>query len=88
MSKSISAGDGQAQEFSTSDFEWVMEAALSLPAIDQMRLVDFLMSTLEPEDAAPLDDALLAEIEARSRGIDGGSVQLIPWEEVKKRAHR
>jgi putative addiction module component (TIGR02574 family) len=66
----------------------VLEAALQLPEADRVQLVDELISTLNPEEAAPLDDAWLAEIDRRSRELDSGKVSLIPWSLVKERARQ
>ena len=71
-----------------SSLSHVLEAAKSLPESERVELIDALIATLEPEDAAPLDDAWLAEIDRRSREFDAGLVQPIPWEEVKERARR
>jgi putative addiction module component (TIGR02574 family) len=71
-----------------SSLSHVLEAAKSLPEPERVELIDALIATLEPEDAAPLDDAWLAEIDRRSREFDAGLVQTIPWEEVKERARR
>ncbi len=72
----------------SAEFETILQAAIALPVPDRVQLVDALISTLEPEDAAPLDNALLAEIDRRSREIDAGAVTLVPWEEVKEQARR
>jgi putative addiction module component (TIGR02574 family) len=72
----------------SAEFETILQAAIALPVPDRVQLVDALISTLEPEDAAPLDDALLAEIDRRSREIDAGAVTLVPWEEVREQARR
>jgi len=72
----------------TKDLQQVLQAAILLPEADRVQLVDALISTLEPDDAAPLDDALLAEIERRSTEIDSGTAHLVPWNEVKERARR
>lgn len=72
----------------SDSFDLALQAALSLPDAERARLVDALIDTLEPEDAAPLDDAWLAEIARRSREFDEGLVQTVPWEEVKERARR
>lgn len=69
-------------------FNNVFQAALALPETDRVQLVDALIATFEPDAAAPLDDAWLAEIERRSREFDEGKVQPIPWEVVKERARR
>jgi putative addiction module component (TIGR02574 family) len=67
-------------------YDDVLNAALGLPEGDRVQLIDALITTVSPEDAAPLDDAWLAEIERRSQEFDAGLVQAIPWEEVKQRA--
>jgi hypothetical protein len=59
--------------------EQVLQAAMSLSEADRVQLVDALISTSQPVDAAPLDDALLAEIERRSSEIDAGTAVLVPW---------
>lgn len=69
-------------------FNNAFHAALALPETDRVQLVDALIESLEPDDAAPLDDAWLAEIERRSREFDEGKVQPIPWEVVKERARQ
>lgn len=66
----------------------VLEAALALPESERAELVDTLISTFAPEDAAPLDDAWLAEINRRSNEFDAGGVQTLSWAEVKDRARR
>ena len=70
----------------STSFDQVLKAALSLPDTERAHLIDTLLDTLEPEDAAPLEDAWLAEIARRSREFDEGLVHPIPWEEVKERA--
>lgn len=72
----------------STSFDQVLQAALTLPVPDRALLVDQLIGTLEPEDAAPLDDAWLAEIERRSREFDEGRAQATPWDEVRARAWR
>jgi putative addiction module component (TIGR02574 family) len=70
----------------STELEQILRAAMSLSELDRVQLVDALISTLEPEDAAPLDDALLSEIERRSNEGDAGTVVLTTWEEVKAHA--
>ena len=66
----------------------VMQAAMALPEPDRAELVDSLIATFQPAQAAPLDDAWLAEIQRRSLEYDQGLVQTIPWEQVKQRARQ
>jgi putative addiction module component (TIGR02574 family) len=72
-------------DFSTGE---ILQKALTLPESERAQLVDALIATFSPEDAAPLDDAWLAEIKRRSDEFDAGGVEPIPWGEVKERARR
>lgn len=71
-----------------ASLERVLEAALALTESERAELVTTLISTLSPEDAAPLEDAWLAEINRRSEEFDAGGVQTLSWAEVKDRARR
>jgi putative addiction module component (TIGR02574 family) len=71
-----------------STLEQVRQAALALPEEQRVQLVDDLIATLTPENAAPLDDAWLAEVERRSEAFDAGGVDSFSWDEVKERARR
>lgn len=66
----------------------VIKAALALPESERAELVDTLISTFAPADAAPLDDAWLAEINRRSDEFDAGAVRTLSWAEVKERARQ
>ena len=66
----------------------ILDAAKQLPEEERVQLVDELIATFSVEEAAPLDDAWLAEIDRRSREYDAGGITTIPWEEVKERARR
>ena len=67
-------------------YDDVLRTACSLDEPERVRLVDDLLSTLSPAEAAPLADAWLAEIDRRSAELDSGAVQTIPWSEVRRRA--
>jgi putative addiction module component (TIGR02574 family) len=69
-------------------YEEVLQTAQSLPEIEQVRLVQELLNSLDPAVAAQLDDLWLAEIDWRSDQIDSGIVQTIRWEEVRRRARK
>lgn len=70
----------------TVTYEEVLRTARSLDEPERVRLVDELLGTLSPVEAAPLDDAWLAEIDRRSDELDAGAVQTIPWSEVRRQA--
>jgi len=65
--------------------EDVFSKALDLPFEDRIRLVRDLLATLEAPADPDADRAWANEIERRIREVDDGTVQLIPWEEVRKR---
>ncbi len=71
-----------------TNLEQVLQAALSLTEEDRGKLVDSLIGTLEPENAGPLDEAWLVEIQRRSAEYDAGLIKAIPWQEVKVRARQ
>jgi putative addiction module component (TIGR02574 family) len=64
----------------------LLQAALKLPDDDQLRLVSALTAAVEERGLRPFDDSWLDEIQRRSAEYDAGSVQSIPWAEVKARA--
>jgi putative addiction module component (TIGR02574 family) len=72
----------------SGSFNDILNAATSLIEEERVKLIDALIATLEPEDAAPLDDSLLAEINRRSAEIDAVTANLSPWSEVKAHARR
>jgi len=66
----------------------LLQAAMSLPDEDQLRLVSALAAAVEERGLRPFDDWWLGEIQRRSAEYDAGSVQVISWSEVKERARR
>lgn len=66
----------------------VLEAALALSDEDQLRLVAALNAAVEERGLRPFDDVWLDEVRRRSAEYDSGSVQAIPWAEVKERARQ
>jgi putative addiction module component (TIGR02574 family) len=68
--------------------EELLQAALKLPDEEQLQLVSALMAAVEERGLRPFDDAWLEEIRRRSAEYDAGTVQPIPWSEVKERARR
>ena len=70
----------------TMTYDEVLRTARSLDEPERVRLVEELLGSLNPEDAAPLDDAWLAEIDRRSEELDAGTAATIPWQDVRRRA--
>jgi putative addiction module component (TIGR02574 family) len=66
----------------------LLQAAMSLPDEDQLRLVSALAAAVEERGLRPFDDGWLGEIQRRSAKYDAGTVQAISWSEVKERARR
>jgi putative addiction module component (TIGR02574 family) len=48
-------------------------------------LTGLLIESLEPVSEEGVEEAWLAEIERRMAELDSGSVQTIPWEELRSR---
>ena len=67
--------------------EQLLQAALKLPDAEQLQLVSALTAAVEERGLRPFDDSWLEEIQRRSAEYDSGSVQAIPWAEVKERVH-
>ena len=68
--------------------EQLLQAALKLSDEEQLQLVSALAAAVEERGLRPFDDSWLEEIRRRSAEYDNGSVQPIPWSEVKQRARQ
>jgi len=64
----------------------LLQAALALPEEEQLQLVAALLAAVDERGLRPFDDSWLEEIQRRSAEYDSGSVQPIPWTEVKEGA--
>ncbi|MCK9395686.1 MAG: addiction module protein [Methylobacter sp.] len=60
--------------------------ALHLPALDRAKLAHKLLLSLEDMSESEIEEAWLDEAERRAAEIDQGLVQLIPAEEVSRKA--
>ena len=69
-------------------YDKVLQSAFALEESDRARLIEELLGKMEPENAAPLEDAWVAEIQRRSAEMDSGEVQGIPWETVRANARQ
>jgi putative addiction module component (TIGR02574 family) len=71
-----------------SDYNTLLADASRLPVDARIQLIEALWDTV-PEDALPaLSDEWLAEIERRSAEYDAGSVQAVPWEQIRAESLR
>ena len=68
------------------DAATIEHEALHLPVSDRARLAHKLLISLEELSEAEVTEAWLDEAERRAREIDEGLVQLIPAEEVSRKA--
>jgi putative addiction module component (TIGR02574 family) len=64
----------------------ILEAAIKLTESERLQVIEELLASLEPAPENEVDAAWAAEVERRSREIKEGTVQAIPWDEVKSRA--
>jgi len=68
------------------DAATIKNEALHLPLSDRTRLAHKLLLSLEELSEAEVEEACFDEAERRAREIDDGLVQLIPSEEVSRKA--
>jgi putative addiction module component (TIGR02574 family) len=66
----------------------LLQEALKLTDEEQLQLVSALTAAVEERGLRPFDDSWLEEAQRRSAEFDAGSVQPIPWAEVKERARQ
>jgi putative addiction module component (TIGR02574 family) len=70
------------------DFETLLSDASQLPLDVRVQLIEALWDTLPDDAMPPLSDEWLAEIQRRSAEYDAGTVQPIPWEQIRADAAR
>lgn len=70
----------------TMDPTTIEREALHLPVLDRARLAHKLLLSLEDMSEPEIEQAWLDEAERRAAEIDQGLVQLIPAEEVSRKA--
>ncbi|MGZ8947773.1 MAG: addiction module protein [Methylococcaceae bacterium] len=64
----------------------IEQEALHLPALDRAKLAHKLLLSLEDMSEPEIEEAWIDEAERRAVEIDQGLVQLIPAEEVSRKA--
>jgi putative addiction module component (TIGR02574 family) len=69
-----------------SDFTSVLSAAQQLPEQDRLRLIDALWDTLPPETEGGISEEWGREIERRVAELDAGTVETVPWAQVRDEA--
>lgn len=71
-----------------STTDQILQAALTLPDDERHELIEALIAESEPKDAPPFDECWQAIIRRRTQELDAGTVQAIPWNEVRERVHK
>jgi putative addiction module component (TIGR02574 family) len=66
----------------------LFEEALRLDPEERTTLMRLLIENLDAESEEGVEDAWRVEIERRMAELDSGSVQTIPWEELRARLYR
>ena len=66
----------------------LFEEALRLGPEERATLMRLLIENLDAESEEGVEDAWRVEIERRMAELDAGSVQTIPWEELRRRLYR
>ena len=66
----------------------LFEEAMRLDPEERATLMRLLIENLDAESEEGVEDAWRVEIERRIAELDSGSVQTIPWEEIRARLYR
>ena len=62
--------------------EHILRSALALPESERAEIAASLIHSLDAEVDENADEAWAAEVQRRIELIDGGEVQLIPWDDL------
>jgi putative addiction module component (TIGR02574 family) len=65
------------------DEQNLLASVLTLSEDARVRLVQKLLESLSPQTDTWDEDAFAAEVQRRSAEIDGGTAELILWEQLK-----
>ena len=64
------------------------DEAMKLDPEERATLMRFLIESVAAESEDGVEDAWRVEIERRMAELDSGTVQTIPWEELRARLYR
>ena len=67
--------------------EFLVTEASNLPYAERSKLIDTLLTTLDPVTEDDCDTAWFMEIARREEGLANGSEATFSWDEVKRQAH-
>ena len=66
----------------------LFDEAMRLEPQERATLMRLLIEALDADTEEGVEDAWRVEIERRMADLDSGSVETIPWEEVRARLYR
>ena len=66
----------------------LFDEAMRLEPQERATLMRLLIEALDADTEEDVEDAWRVEIERRMAELDSGSVETIPWEEVRARLYR
>ena len=66
----------------------LFDEAMRLEPQERATLIRLLIEALDADTEEGVEDAWRVEIEHRMAELDSGSVETIPWEEVRARLYR
>ena len=70
------------------NYESLLADASSLPVADRIQLIEALWDTVPVDSLPRLTDEWREEIRRRSAEYESGSVQTVPWEQIRADALR
>jgi putative addiction module component (TIGR02574 family) len=68
--------------------ETIFHDALEMEQRDRVELAKLLIESLDGGAEEGVEQAWMAEVDRRVTELDSGSVQAVPWDEVKERLGR
>jgi len=71
----------------STDAESLYQAALKLPDGERFMLANRLLESVEGGRDPDYDEAWAAEIGRRIEEVENGTVEMIPWEEVRAKLY-
>ncbi len=83
MSTCETTGHGATITIMTHNLKELFREAAQLPEHDRATLAGLLIGTLDPAPEPDVEAAWSEEIARRVAEIDAGTVETIPWEEVR-----
>ena len=65
----------------------LLKAALALSLDERAKLARELIASLDGSPDEGAEEAWAAEIERRTREVEQGAIEVVPWAEAEKRIH-